>query len=250
MIVVDVGNTNIVIGIYSGKKIYKVNRFDTKDNNILQSLKTLFNHRNISKYNFDYKICIISSVVPDIDQKIIVFFRSLNFKVLNVKISNIPQNIKFHYKLGQLGSDRIANTYSAIEKYGNNSIVIDFGTATTFDVIKNKIYEGGIIAPGINISHEALVNNASKLNKILIERTKSIVGKNTKSSMQSGFYWGYISLINGIIDKIIIQKKFKPTIILTGGLANIFKKEIAFKTYYEPYLTLQGLYLIGQTKYA
>ena len=68
--------------------------------------------------------------------------------------------------------------------------------------------------------------------------------------MQSGFYWGYISLINGIIDKIIIQKKFKPTIILTGGLATIFKKEITFKTYYEPYLTLQGLYLIGQTKYA
>ena len=250
MIVVDVGNTNIVIGIYSDNKIYKVNRFNTKDNNISQSLKNLFNHRNISKYDFDYKICIISSVVPYIDQKIIVFFRSLNFKVLNVKISNIPQNIKFHYKFGQLGSDRIANTYSAIEKYGNNSIVVDFGTATTFDVIKNKIYEGGIIAPGINISHEALVNNTSKLNKILIERTKSIVGKNTKSSMQSGFYWGYISLINGIIDKIIIQKKFKPTIILTGGLANIFKKEIAFKTYYEPYLTLQGLYLIGQTKYA
>jgi len=250
MIVVDVGNTNIVIGVYSGKKIYKVNRFNTKDNNISQSLKALFNHLNISKYNLDYKICTISSVVPDIDQKIIIFFRSLNFKILNVKISNIPQNIKFDYKTGQLGSDRIANTYSAIEKYGSNSIVIDFGTATTFDVIKNKIYEGGIIAPGINISHEALVNNASKLNKISIERTKSIVGKNTKSSMQSGFYWGYISLVNGIIDKIIIQKKFKPTIILTGGLANVFKKEIAFKTYYEPYLTLQGLYLIGQTKYA
>ena len=250
MIVVDVGNTNIVIGIYSDKKIYKVNRFKTKDDNILQSLKTLFNHRNISKYNFDYKICTISSVVPDLDKKIIVFFRSLNFKVLNVKISNIPQDIKFHYKFGQLGSDRIANTYFAIKKYGNNSIVIDFGTATTFDVIKNKIYEGGIIAPGINISHEALVSKASKLNKIIIARTKSIVGKNTNSSMQSGFYWGYISLINGIIDKIIIQKKFKPTIILTGGLATIFKKEITFKTYHEPYLTLQGLYLIGKTKYA
>ena len=250
MIVVDVGNTNIVIGIYSGKKIYKINRFKTKNNNISQSLKTLFNHRTISKYNFDYKICTISSVVPGIDQKIIIFFQSLNFKVLTVKISNIPQKIKFHYKFGQLGADRIANTFSAIEKYGNDCIIIDFGTATTFDVIKNRVYEGGIISPGINISHEALVKNASKLNKILIVRTKSIVGKNTKSSMQSGFYWGYISLINGIINKIIIQKKFKPNIILTGGLANIFKKEIEFKTFYEPNLTLQGLYLIGQTKYA
>ena len=110
--------------------------------------------------------------------------KSIDFRFLDqYNFANIPQNIKFHYKSGQLGSDRIANTYSAIEKYGNNSIVIDFGTATTFDVIKNKIYEGGIIAPGINVSHEALVNNASKLNKIIIARTKSIVGKNTKNSM-------------------------------------------------------------------
>lgn len=250
MIVVDIGNTNIVVGIYSGKKIKKIVRFDTKDNNIINSLKFLFNTINIIKLKLDYKICTMSSVVPTIDKKIINFFKSLDFKVLNIKISNIPLNIKFNYEAKQIGSDRIANTYAAIKKYGNNSIVIDFGTATTFDVIKNKTYEGGIISPGINISHNALIKKASKLKKISIVRTNSIVGKNTKSSLQSGFYWGYISLINGIINKIIYQKKFEPNIILTGGLAKIFKKEINFKTYYEPNLTLDGLYLIGQIKYA
>ena len=250
MIVADVGNTNIVIGIYSGKKLNKVVRFNTDDVNIFQSLKTLFTSRNIFKYYLDYKIFIMSSVVPTKDKKILSFFKLLKFKVLNIKISNIPQNIKFRYESKQLGSDRIANTYSAIAKYGKNSIVIDFGTATTFDVIINKIYEGGIIAPGINISHDALVNKASKLNIIPIVRTKSVVGRSTKSSMQSGFYWGYISLINGIINKIITRKKFKPNIILTGGLANVFKKEIDFKTFHEPNLTLDGLYLIGLKIYA
>ena len=250
MIVVDIGNTNIVIGIYSCKKIKKIVRIKTKEKDIIYSLKFLFNKLNVTKLNLDFKICIISSVVPFINEKIINFFKLLEFKVLNIKISNIPLNIKFNYEAKQLGSDRIANTFAAIEKYGKNSIVVDFGTATTFDVVKNKTYEGGIISPGINISHDALINNAAKLKKISIVRTNSIVGTNTKSSMQSGFYWGYISLINGIINKIINQKKFEPTIILTGGLANIFKKEIAFKTYHEPNLTLNGLYLIGQTKYA
>ena len=194
MIVIDVGNTNIVIGIYLDKKIDKVNRFNTKDNNISQSLKNLFNHRNISKYNLDYKICIISSVVPSIDKKIIFFFRSLNFKVLNVKISNIPQNIKFHYKSGQLGSDRIANTYSAIKKYGNNSIVIDFGTATTFDVIKNNyhnlisIYTKSLMFIGEKITVK-MDNNSSIsgiFKKINIDGSLQIENDNRISNLYNG----------------------------------------------------------------
>ena len=108
---------------------------------------------------------------------------------------------------------------------------------------------GGVIAPGINISHDALVDNASKLNKISIKKTKKIIGNDTVTSMQSGFYWGYVCLINGIINKIIIEKKYKPKIILTGGLANVFISNIRYKNYYEPDLTLMGLYLIGQRIY-
>tara|TARA_B100000686_G_C16711819_1_gene929613 strand:- start:1125 stop:1625 length:501 start_codon:yes stop_codon:yes gene_type:complete len=165
-------------------------------------------------------------------------------------MTNIDSNLKFNYQPKQIGADRIANTFAAINKYGKNSLVIDFGTATTFDIIQNNVYQGGVIAPGINISHEALVKNASKLSKIFIKKINKVVGRNTKQSMQSGFYRGYVSLINGIINKIIIERKFKPKIILTGGLAKVFENEIKFTTYYEPNLTLEGLYLIGLKKYA
>ena len=94
-----------------------------------------------------------------------------------------------------------------------------------------------------------MVNNASKLKKIHISKIQNVVGNNTKNSMQSGFYWGYISLINGIIKKIILEKKIKFKIILTGGLADKFQSEIEYKTYHEPNLTLEGLYLIGKEKY-
>ena len=149
-----------------------------------------------------------------------------------------------------MGADRIANTFAAINNYGKNSLVIDFGTATTFDLIQNNIYIGGLIAPGILNSQVSLVNSASKLNKVPIVKIKKIICNDTKSSMQSGFYWGYIGLINGIIERIMVEKKNIPIIILTGGLASIFKDEINYKTYIEPNLTLDGLYLIGQELYA
>ena len=245
MIVIDVGNTDTVIGIYYKKKLKKTIRIYTRNLNHKLLLYTLINKHNYFKFKLDNKFCIISSVVPSKNKVINSFFKSYLFKVKNININNIPRKIKFNYSTNQLGADRIANTFSAINKYGKNIIIIDFGTATTFDLVKNYIYEGGVIAPGINVSYEALINNAEKLNKISIKRIDSIIGKNTANSMQSGFYWGYVSLINGIINKIIKENKFNPKIILTGGLAKIFKKEIMFMTYYEPNLTLEGLYLIG-----
>ena len=236
-------------GIYFNKKIKKIFRIKTISKNISKDLKFLFKKNSIFQLKNDSNICIISSVVPKINKKVTIFFNSNNIKTLFISLKNIPQSIKFEYQSNQLGSDRIANTFSAIEKFGNNSIVIDFGTATTFDVIKNKVYIGGIIAPGINISHDALVISAAKLTKIPLKKTKRLVGKKTSHSMQSGFYWGYVSLINGIIMKIINKHKIKPKIILTGGLGKIFQKEIDFKNYYEPNLTLDGLYLIGDKKY-
>ncbi len=250
MIVIDIGNTDIVIGIYTNNKLDKILRFNTKKNKTIELIKSRFTNQYIHRLKIKYKICILSSVVPEINNKILSLFKSLKFKVLNININNIPFDVQFNYQSKELGSDRIANTLAAIQKYGKNCLIIDFGTATTFDVIKNNKYKGGVIAPGIAISHDALVRYASKLKKIPIIRIKTLIGKNTKDSMQSGFYWGYISLINGVIDKIIKQQRFKPAIILTGGLANIFKKEISKKTEHEPNLTLNGLYLIGKIKYA
>ena len=250
MIVVDIGNTNIVIGVFSKKKIQHTFRIHTNEEKLLLKLGYYFNRSCINSYKLDYNICIISSVSSKPTNEIIKFFKKISLKVLNINLKNIPKKIRFNYKSSQLGADRIANTFAAINKYKNDILVIDFGTATTFDIIIKKTYEGGLITSGINISHDALVNYASKLKKIKIIKTRKLIGKNTVDSMQSGFYWGYLSLINGLIDKIIEEKKFRPTIILTGGLAKIFKEKIKYKTFYEPNLTLYGLYLIGIFKYA
>ena len=250
MIVVDIGNTNIVIGFYSKKKLLFTFRLKTHEKNILQKLNQYFRLKKIDNLNLDYRNCIISSVSATPTNELINFFKILKFKVLNIKVGNIPKKIKFNYALHQLGADRIANSFAAINKYTKNILIIDFGTATTFDIIYDNNYEGGLITPGIKISHDALVAHASKLKKVSIIQTSKLIGKNTKDSIQSGFYWGYISLINGIIDKIIKEKKIRPKIILTGGLAKIFKNQIKHKTFYEPNLTLEGLYLIGILKYA
>ena len=245
MIVIDVGNTNIVVGLFYNKKIDKVIRFNTKDENLLKNLKKL----NILNNKLDYKICIISSVSDYPKKQISTFIKYLNIKSLSINLYNISNRIKFNYISEQLGADRIANSFAAIKKYGKNSLVIDFGTATTFDLIINNEYIGGIISPGINTSHNALINSAFKLRKISITKIKKVIANNTKESMQSGFYWGYVSLINGLITKIMNENKVNPIIVLTGGLAKKFESEIDFETYYEPNLTLDGLYLIGQEKY-
>lgn len=250
MIVVDIGNTNVVIATFRNKKIKKIFRFDTKDKHIEKKLKYSFKLSKKLLLNIDSNKCIISSVSPKLEKKVINFFKMLDFHIFNISLKNIPKKVKFNYIQSQLGADRIANTFAAINKYGKDSIVIDFGTATTFDLISNYSYQGGLIAPGIMTSHDALVEQAAKLNKISIKKINKIIGNDTKSSMQIGFYWGYLNLINGITKKIIIEKKIKPKIILTGGLADKFKDEIKFKTYHEPNLTLEGLYLIGQAKYA
>ena len=132
----------------------------------------------------------------------------------------------------------------------NNSIVIDFGTATTFEVIKNSIFSGGLIFPGINLSKNTLIKETSLLKNTKVTKTKLVVAKNTKESIQSGFYWGYLFAINGIIKKISYEKKFKPKIILTGGLANIFKNDIKPVPIVKPNLTLEGLQIIGTLYYA
>ncbi len=246
MIVIDIGNTNTVIGIFHKKTLKKSYRLETKSITIFKYLKKNFSKNKIKKIKLDDNICIISSVVPRINKKIFTFFKSISIKTIIVSYSNTKKifncNIKNH---NQLGSDRIANSLAAINKYGKNCLVLDFGTATTFDVIKNEIYEGGIIAPGINVSLESLINKTSKLRKIKISKINKVVGKNTFEAMQSGFYWGYESLINGIIKKILKEKNYKPILIMTGGLSYLFKNKVKIKTVYDPHLTLYGLYIIG-----
>ena len=245
MIVIDVGNTNTVLGIYKNNKIINKQRVETKNLKILKlNIKKYFtkNNKKINKS----KICIVASVVPKLNMLIKKIVLKNNYKYFNLNALNIPFRIKIKYDLNKIGADRIANTVAVINSKYKNCIIIDFGTATTFDVIKNSTYEGGIIFPGIKISLDSLVKNAALLKKTKILKISKIVTNNTKQSIQSGFYWGYLSLINGIIQKIIKEKKIKPKIIMTGGLAKIFKDQIILKPILNENLTLEGLGIIGK----
>ncbi len=241
MILIDIGNTSTVLGIYFSKRIINLKRVKTSNSKEF----ILCIDRYVKKFKKN-NLCILSSVVPRLNPSIKSIVKKYKLNFFNINAKNIPLKINFKYDLKKIGADRIANTVAVINNNINNSIIVDFGTATTFDVIKNNVYEGGLIFPGINISHESLINNTSMLKKIKVIKIKKLVSNNTKQSIQSGFYWGYLSVINGIIDKIIKEKKFKPKIILTGGYANIFKSGILLNPTINENLTLEGLVIIGK----
>ena len=246
MLVIDIGNTNIVLGIYRDKKLLNKKRIESNKKSTFKDLKKfLINNKKFFLIS-DSNICIVSSVVPKLNTKIKKIILNFNLKIFFLQPSNFPFDIKIKYDLKSIGSDRIANTIALINSKINDSIIVDFGTATTFDVIKNRQYEGGLIFPGINISHDSLVRNAALLKSIKIIKMKNVVSNNSVESIQSGFYWGYVSVVNGLLKKIIKEKKFNPKIILTGGLANIFKSQIICNPKVNENLTLEGLRIIGK----
>ena len=252
MILIDIGNTNIVFAVSLNKKIKNIVRVDS-NLNISKLKKTI--SKIIIKYTKEKKIdnlkmAIISSVVPNFNTLITKILKTNKIKGFVVKPKDISPYLKIEYNLNEIGTDRIANSFAVIDSKINNSIVVDFGTATTFEVIKNGIFLGGLIFPGINLSKNTLIKKTSLLKNTEVTKTKKAIARNTKESIQSGFYWGYLFAINGIIKKIIIEKKFKPRIILTGGLANKFKNDINPKPIIKPNLTLEGLRIIGSIYYA
>ena len=250
MILIDVGNTNIVFAVSVNKKIKNIKRVDT--NKKIKSINKIIS--NIIKIYLNYlknsKVAIISSVVPNLNSQIIKILKLYKIKVYLLKSKAIQPYLKIDYNLNEIGPDRIANSLAVINCKIKNSIVIDFGTATTFEVIKNSRFLGGLIFPGIELSKSTLIKKTSLLKNTQISKSKAVVAKTTKKSIQSGFYWGYIFAINGIIKKITKEKKFKPRIILTGGLAKIFKNDIKPKPVINSNLTLEGLQVIGSLYYA
>ena len=239
-LVVDIGNTNIVMAVFDGKKIKKKWRISsflnrTKDEYILWL-------KYIADQNFSFKDIIIGSVVPDITQELKVALKSF-FKITPYVIAedikvNFPTELEVP---SEIGTDRIVNALCAWRLYKKPAVIIDFGTATTFDVVIRDVYWGGIIAPGVNLSLKNLISKAELIPKINLNKTNIVIGKNTKQAVVSGFYWGYSGLIEKIIFKIskITKKNFK--IILTGGLAHLFKTNISFKVLVDKNLTIKGL---------
>jgi len=237
----DIGNTNIKICRINKKfQIIKTYLFQTKNPSLESSLNKKL--KQIVKKNTNKKV-LFSSVVPKIYRKISKIFRRKNIKVFDIKEFNLKKIMKFKVKkYSQLGSDRIVNALGAYYKFNSNCIVIDFGTATTFDVIKRRaIYDGGIIAPGIKLSIENLSSSTALLPMFKLKKYPKNYGKNTKEALASGFFWGYEGLINNIIKKIIKKNGINFKIVLTGGYSYLFKNRLIKKTKIENDITIQGI---------
>ena len=248
LLLIDCGNTNIVFAIAQNDSILKKWRINTDPKRTADEyyvwLIKLLEIENINLLSISD--CIIASVVPD------ALFSLLNFNKEYLKIEPFivgENNLKIGIDINidnpsEAGADRIVNAVAVKKFYNKPSIVIDFGTATTFDIVsKSGSYEGGIIAPGVNLSLEALYMAASRLPRIKVDNTKNIniVGKNTKDSMYSGIYWGYISLIEGLVKRINEEKNFNYYVIATGGLSNLFSKNCSIIEKVDNELTLNGL---------
>ena len=209
--------------------------------------KSLFEYKGISFS--DIKGVIISSVVPPVISALEEMSRQyFGMEPIVVGNDDYSSLLAMNYpNPKEIGADRIVNAVAAVEKYGAPLIIIDFGTATTFCYIdEERSYSGGMITPGMNISVEALYKKASTLPKIELEAPDNVIGSSTVEAMQSGFYYGYISQIDGLVNRMKQQVNLEPTVIATGGFAELIAKESETIHEVDPYLTLNGLYTIYQ----
>lgn len=246
LLAVDAGNTEVKFAVFDGKKNKAMWRIKTdaarSADEYVVFLAKLFELKNLAFSDIDD--CVISSVVPDANFNL----RLLCHSAFKVKPIFIGKEIKkFNLKIlldkpEEIGADRIANAVSVVTYYDSPSIVVGFGTATTFDVVdKDGSYCGGAIAPGVNLSLNALHTAAAKLPKISVSRPESAIGTNTIMAMQSGIYWGYVELVSGMIERLKKEMKAKPMVIATGGLAPLFKGDIPSIDKIDEDLTLKGL---------
>lgn len=217
---IDVGNTNIFLCFFVKNKVYTSEIINNKD----FSEKKIFQFVSKCLGIADNMNIILSSVVPTITKKIIKVFHKKKVKFFLLKkiipTLNLKTNINEKKKIGE---DRITNAYYGTKLFSNSLIIIDFGTATTFDIIdKDGSYDGGIITPGIELSLKILSEKTAKLPHVKFKQTKSVIGRSTRDAIQSGFFWGYLLMIKGLINMIENEKKIKFSIILTGGNCKIF----------------------------
>ena len=218
----DIGNTDIKLCLLN--KNFKIIKKITFDKYHMKSKVYLKKKINllIKKKNTN-KFSLFSSVVPAIFSIIkSVLIKDFDIKIIELKKINFSKIIKINVNRKQVGSDRIANAVGSYYLYKSNCIIIDFGTATTFDVVINGAYRGGIIAPGIKLSLETLVKRAEQIPLFKVTKIKNVIGKNTISALRSGFYWGYLGLIDNIVQLVKRETKNKFKIILTGVFYFLF----------------------------
>ena len=253
LLVIDVGNTNTVMGVFDGHTLKRSWRIRTERNttedefNVL--VAALFKQAGLAFEHIDQ--CIISCVVPPIVTILNAFCKKyLGHPPQWVDAKSYPGMPILGDNPNEVGADRIVNAVAAYERYKTSLIIIDFGTATTFDAISQRgEYLGGAISPGIAISAEALYTHASKLPRVeLFKPPAAVVGKDTISCIQSGIIFGYAGLVDGIVQRMKAEMQSDPVVVATGGLASLIRNVTDTIEAVEPDLTIEGLRIIAQKK--
>ncbi|HXS06457.1 MAG TPA: type III pantothenate kinase [Rhizomicrobium sp.] len=249
LLAIDAGNTNIVFAVYDGDKQIAQWRLATEVQRTSDEYGVWLNQilalEGLSFARLDS--AIIATVVP----AVLFDLRNLCRKYLKtepliVGDPDLDLGMKANVERPQsVGADRLCNTVAAHQRYKGAVIVVDFGTATNFDIVaENGDFDGSVIAPGANLSIEALHQAAALLPRVAIHRAQSVIGRDTVASMQSGVYWGYVGLIAGLIDRIKKEYAKPMTVVATGGLAHLFRPDIPAIDHIDPDLTIRGLMLI------
>jgi type III pantothenate kinase len=248
LLAIDIGNTNITLGLFRERQLLHHWRVSTRreatadEYSIL--LKNLFEVVRVPLS--EIKGIIVASVVPPLQST----FEEMAKGYLQQTPVMVGPGIKtgmpvLYEDPREVGADRIVNAVAAFEHYGGPAIVVDFGTATTFDAISARgEYLGGVIAPGIGISAEALFERAAKLPRVEIVKPKVVIGKNTTGSMQAGLFYGYVGLVDGIVRRMGKEMEREPVVIGTGGLAHLILAESETVQRIDPLLTLKGLQIL------
>lgn len=248
ILVVDVGNTNIVLGLYDGRSLTHHWRLSTNRSSTVDEygvlITNLFQIAGVRASQIDG--VILSNVVPpimNILEQLFVKYVGMQPLIVGPGIKT-GLNIRYENPR-EVGADRIVNAVAGIEQYGTPLVVVDFGTATTFDYIDaSGSYLGGAIVPGIGISAEALYQRASKLPRIELARPRTVIGRNTVAAMQAGIIFGYAGQVDGIVKRIREEFGVSPRVIATGGLAELIAAESETIELVDPLLTLEGLRIV------
>lgn len=248
LLVIDVGNTNMALGVYDGPQLVTSWRLTTNRERTVDELGILCrNLFNLAGLEFRVvEAIVISSVVPTLNfplRKMAATYFQIEPLFIDAAT---PTGMPIRYDNPMdVGADRIADGVAALAKYGRPCVVVDFGTATTLDVIsKEGEYLGGIIAPGIAISAEALFLRAAKLPRVDIAHPSSVIGTSTVSSIQSGLYYGYISLVDGLLERLLTELGEQTKVIATGGLSHLIGRASKYIQTIDDNLTLEGMRLI------
>ena len=247
LLAIDIGNTNIVVGLYRGENLLATWRIRTVATRTGDEYVVLFSQL-FERDGFvlsDVRSAVLSSVVPPAGDGFFAMFSKLQIEPLVVGPGCKTGMPILYENPREVGADRIVNAVAAYDKFQSGCVVVDFGTATTWDVVTPKgEYLGGIIAPGVHTAAEALYRNASKLPRVDVVQVDQVIGRNTIASMQSGLYFGYVGMVDSMVERISAEVDFPIRCLATGGLAPLIARQARSIEEADPQLTLRGLRII------